>query len=224
MLDIRRPKAEWLESDFDKKHPFPRFAGIVTPRYALIYLVAVKYKTGVALSACRPVVVWYKKFSTESKLPLAYQKRMCLAKLKSIHEQYGIGSLGNDERSVYQLDALKPRLQEAMLELEERIVRLMYYCELDGQMEGFKTARLRGMMLRIAKASRKKLRVQIRYLKKSTRRLVTRDCAAYSYENGYLYVTDTRSGNTKIRSYIVDRIKAVKVTKHHFRDEYLLEL
>lgn len=101
----------------------------------------------------------------------------------------------------------------------------MYYCEVNGMQCGFETKALRNRMTLICKASQNKRRVTIKYLK-ATGVVVTRLVAAYSYNfnSGLLYVTDTRHGNKKIRSYKVDKIKSAKLSNKKFKPEWEIKL
>ena len=218
----RGDKPLWLESEYDRTHPHPQFTGVATTKYYLVYINLHRYKPDVPKEWLKGIPVWYRKI--RNRLPHIAVRRICNAKVRQLQAEYGEGSLWRDHDPSHYLELWETEVLSNTMPMQEGEFIIMYYCKLDGKMEGFKTAKLRDMMLKIRDASRKKLRVQIRYLKKGNKRLVIRDCAAYSYEDGYLFVTDTRSGNTKIRSYLVERIKAVRTTKHKFRDEYLLEL
>lgn len=218
----RGDKPLWLESEYDRTHPYPQFTGVATTKYYLVYIDLHRYKPDVPKEWLRGVPVWYRKL--RHRLPHKAVVKLCNSKVIQLQAEYGEGSLWRSHAPCHYVEMWEAEVLGDRMPMKEGVFSIMYYCKIDGKMEGFKTARLRDQMIKICNASRKKLRVQIRYLKKGNKRLVTRDCAAYSYADGFLAVTDTRSGNTKIRSYIVDRIKAVRVLRTRFRDEYLLEL
>ena len=218
----RGNKAMWLESQWDRENPFPHFTGVVTERYSLVYIDLYKYHPDLDRELLRLTPVWYRM--NRNKLPQKALLKICNKKVWQLQAEYGEGSLWRERDPCHFVDMYKGRDLHEATGLTEGRFTIMYYVELDGIQEGFATKKLRDMIARIREASRKKLRVQIRYWKKTTKKLVTRDCACYSYDKPYLYVTDTRSGNTKIRSYIVDNIRSVRILKKHFKPEYALEL
>ena len=99
----------------------------------------------------------------------------------------------------------------------------MYYVEIEGRMEGFKTLKLHDMMLKIRNAARQHKKVRVRY-KKIRGGLVKRVICPFAYEDGYLYLTDDKSGQSKVKSYLFENIKSAVVLNIKFRSEYEVEL
>jgi len=77
---------------------------------------------------------------------------------------------------------------------------------------------------KIVKAAKAHKRVRVKYKKKLTNKTVVRDIAAYSFVDGYLYITDTVHGVEAIRCYIAERILSAKVLKKKFKPQWDIEL
>ncbi len=144
-------------------------------------------------------------------------------KVGEVSEDYGCFVEGYTGRICTSFsEKFKPLMWERIVKFERD--GQMYYLKIDGKMEGFTTMRIRDLMFKIITAAKEHLRVRVLYLKKGNDRVVRRDIAAYSFEDGYLNVTDTRHGNKKIRSYIAENIKSAVTLKSKFKPEWLIEL
>ncbi|MBW8002654.1 MAG: hypothetical protein FVQ80_11635 [Planctomycetes bacterium] len=119
-------------------------------------------------------------------------------------------------------EKIKPQLWSKIRDFERD--GLMYYLQIDGQLEGFETINTRDLIDKIVTAAKKHLRVRVLYLKKSTGKIVRRSIAAYSFEDGYLNVTDTIHGNTQIRTFDTANIKSAVPLKSKFKPEWKIEL
>ncbi len=159
-----------------------------------------------------------------SKKNQPHQKVWRLCRLKIIENAITYGCLTVDS---YRIDTafsmhLKPAMWDKIYEYKRN--GKMYYMQIDGILEGFATIRTRDLVHKIVTAARKRLRVRVFYLKKGNGRVVKRTIAAYSFEDGYLNVTDTIHGNKKIRTYDTANIKSAVTLKTRFKAEWKIEL
>lgn len=168
-----------------------------------------------------PLVVVHWEPNTKKR---SHKKVWKLCRLKVIETAVTYGCLRVD---AYRIDTgFFPMFKESMWDKIDEYERSgkMYYLQIDGNLEGFKTIRTRDLIHKIVTAAKKHLRVRVLYLKKGNGRVVKRSIAAYSFEDGYLNVTDTVHGNTKIRTYDTANIRSAVTLKSKFRPEYKIEL
>jgi hypothetical protein len=78
----------------------------------------------------------------------------------------------------------------------------------------------------IVKAARAHRRVLILYKKKYPKKriVVFRKVAFYSFRDGMLFGTDTKSGATQIKSFLIKNIKSVKVLDIKFKPKWGIKL
>lgn len=188
---------------WDERHPYPRWAGIATPREYIIGQFPKERHLGLEV--------------TYHVTDLDVVNQYDAAELCRKHIRKLIRKEGGSLTSIITTDELCAKIKEQLEENE------MYYTEIGREQVGFDTERLSRIMSKIVEAAREHFRVKIRYLK-STGSVIVRDCACYSYKEGYLYVTDIQHGNKKIRCYDVGRIRAVKISTKKFKPEWEIKL
>ena len=127
-----------------------------------------------------------------------------LAKCKNRLRRLKIKS-GSKHGAIIAGQQFNPMLTQAIIDFLEKKDDSMYYCEVYKNFEGFETAAIRNRVAKIVLAAKHKKRCRVRYVKtvRCTAHSVVRDVAAYSYTNGMLFVSDTKHGTSKIRSYKV---------------------
>jgi hypothetical protein len=94
---------------------------------------------------------------------------------------------------------------------------------INGEEFEFDTLKTTNIMKVIVKCARQHRRVNITY-RKGDNKIVRRDIAPYSMKDAYLYVTDTRDGNTKIKSLKIYSIVSAKKSLHKFKPQWNIEL
>ena len=197
----RKKKPVINESYWDKMHPYPRWCGIVTS-----YEYVIGFFDGKQGIQC---ILHCTKMGNKTIEEL---NEICLKHLKEIVTKKGGSSI-----ETVMVSEFAPHIKEQLMETKT------YPVEVNGEEIHFETKSLQCAVSKIVLASRKHLRVKIRYLKKDGT-LVLRNCACYSVKDNFIYVTDTRHGNKNIRSYDLGRIRGVKILSNKFKPEWDIKL
>lgn len=186
-----------------KRNPYPLWKGIVLTGEYIICRMLEKESTG-----------WRVMYHITETGTKDWESTGKLAKkeLKRIVDEEG----GTIEGITYDYVFI-PHFQEQLGETDTDAI------EINGEEVCFETDKATKIMVTIVKCARQHRRVTILY-KKNTGKVVERNIAPYSMKDDYLYATDERDGNTKIKSFKIYNIRSAKRCLHKYRPQWEVKL
>lgn len=198
-------RIEVVMDEYDDNHPYPRWKIIVYGDKLLVCKLTKQERHG-----------WQVDYLLEDCGTYTWTElnRLAYKELEKVVEEEGGSSVGVEfehpgELCQHFMDQIQENKMEAVL--------------INGEEYQFDTEKTTRIMKTIVKCANQKKRVNISY-KKGDSKVVRRDIAPYSMKDNYLYVTDTRDGNEKIKSLKIYNIISAKKCVRSFKPKWDIEL
>lgn len=190
---------------WDDEHPYPRWKVIVYLDKLLVCKMREHEPTG-----------WRVDYIIEDcgSSEWTVLGRMAWKELDKIVEEEGGSSCGVEYEHP---GDLIPHFADQIQESDMEAVTI------NGEKYQFDTLKTTDIMKTIVMYARLHIRLDIAY-RKENNRVVHRDIAPYSMKDAYLYVTDTRDGNEKIKSLKIYNIISAKKTLRKFKPQWDIKL
>lgn len=182
-----------------KRNPYPLWKAIVLTGEYIICRMREKEPTGWR------VIYHVTELGTKDWKSTAKFAKKCLEQI--------VSEEGGSNQGVEYDNEFIPHFQEQLGETDTESV------EINGEEVCFETDKATKIMQTIVKCARQHRRIAIVY-KKSNGRIIKREIAPYSMKDDFLFATDTKDGNTRIKGFRIYNIRSAKRCLHKYRPQW----